>query len=488
MVLLKDIIADISVEEIRGELDKEISDIQFDSRKIREGQLFVAQKGTQTDGHQFVDMAIANGAAAIMCEQLPARLKEGVTYLRVANSQQALALALAEFFGHPAKSLQVVGITGTNGKSTTVSLLHDLFSALGCKSGLISTIQYKVGTTVLPASHTTPDARQLQALFARMRDEGCEYCFMEVSSHALMQQRTAGIPFAMAVFTNISHDHLDYHGTFAAYIRAKKRLFDGLSPQAIALINTDDRNARVMVQNCAATVKTYALKRMADYRARLLENTFEGLLLEIDGQEVWCRLMGSFNAYNLLAAYAVAREAGLEAQEVLTHLSSIKGVAGRFEVIRSGPKQITAIVDYAHTPDALENVLKTIADINQHSHQLIVVMGCGGNRDRAKRPKMGKIAAEWADQLIITSDNPRNEDPHAIMQEVLEGVPQKQRSKVLMIENRRAAIETACRLAGDRDIVLVAGKGHENYQEIRGVKHPFDDREVLRETFKKFEI
>jgi len=487
-VLLKDIIADISVEEIRGELDKEISDIQFDSRKIREGQLFVAQKGTQTDGHQFVDMAIANGAAAIMCEQLPARLKEGVTYLRVANSQQALALALAAFFGHPAKSLQVVGITGTNGKSTTVSLLHDLFSALGCKSGLISTIQYKVGTTVLPASHTTPDARQLQALFARMRDEGCEYCFMEVSSHALMQQRTAGIPFAMAVFTNISHDHLDYHGTFAAYIRAKKRLFDGLSPQAIALINTDDRNARVMVQNCAATVKTYALKRMADYRARLLENTFEGLLLEIDGQEVWCRLMGSFNAYNLLAAYAVAREAGLEAQEVLTHLSSIKGVAGRFEVIRSGPKQITAIVDYAHTPDALENVLKTIADINQHSHQLIVVMGCGGNRDRAKRPKMGKIAAEWADQLIITSDNPRNEDPHAIMQEVLEGVPQKQRSKVLMIENRRAAIETACRLAGDRDIVLVAGKGHENYQEIRGVKHPFDDREVLRETFKKFEI
>lgn len=487
-MLLKDIIADISVEEIRGELDKEISDIQFDSRKIREGQLFVAQKGTQTDGHQFVDMAIANGAAAIMCEQLPARLKEGVTYLRVANSQQALALALAAFFGHPAKSLQVVGITGTNGKSTTVSLLHDLFSALGCKSGLISTIQYKVGTTVLPASHTTPDARQLQALFARMRDEGCEYCFMEVSSHALMQQRTAGIPFAMAVFTNISHDHLDYHGTFAAYIRAKKRLFDGLSPQAIALINTDDRNARVMVQNCAATVKTYALKRMADYRARLLENTFEGLLLEIDGQEVWCRLMGSFNAYNLLAAYAVAREAGLEAQEVLTHLSSIKGVAGRFEVIRSGPKQITAIVDYAHTPDALENVLKTIADINQHSHQLIVVMGCGGNRDRAKRPKMGKIAAEWADQLIITSDNPRNEDPHAIMQEVLEGVPQKQRSKVLMIENRRAAIETACRLAGDRDIVLVAGKGHENYQEIRGVKHPFDDREVLRETFKKFEI
>ena len=487
-MLLKDIVADISVNEVVGTLEKEIADIEFDSRKVKAASLFVAVKGTQVDGHQFIDMAIVKGATAILCEEIPHKQDEAVTYLRIEESQSVLALAMSAFYGHPARSMKIIGITGTNGKSSTTSLLHALFNQLGFQSGLLSTIHYKIGDKSFHASHTTPDAKQIQQLFAQMREADCEYCFMEVSSHALMQARTAGISFSLALFTNITHDHLDYHGTFAEYIKAKKRLFDQLDQDAIALINTDDRNGRVMVQNCKAKVKSYAMQRMADYRGKLLENTFEGLRLEIDGLEAWFRLLGSFNAYNILSVYAIARELGLAQEEILTFLSKLEGIPGRFEVIRSNQKQLRAIVDYAHTPDALQNVLSTISDINQGAQQVIVVVGCGGDRDKTKRPLMGKIAAEYGNQVILTSDNPRNEQADTIIEEMYEGIPLQLRRKVLRIENRRAAIETACQLTKDKDIILVAGKGHEDYQEIQGVKHPFDDRLILRETFEKYEI
>ena len=480
---LKSLLREVPVESIHGATDLEIKDFHFDSRKIEAGGLFIAIVGTQADGHTFIEVAIRQGAHAVICETLPSVMAAAITYVVVSDSQTALAQVAANYFGNPADKLTLIGITGTNGKTSIATLMHSLFNEMGYMSGLVSTIQYMVGKEVYPASHTTPDPRQLHSMFAEMVETGCEYCLMEVSSHALVQQRTRGIAFRMAVFTNITHDHLDYHGTFAEYIKAKKKLFDNLKPEAQALINLDDRNGRVMVQNCKAEVKTYALKRMADYKARILENTFEGLQLEIDQRETWFRVLGSFNAYNLLAAYAAAVELGLDAEEVLKRLSMLPGVEGRFQAIRAKHKEIMAIVDYAHTPDALKNVLETIKDVNQARGKVITVVGCGGNRDQEKRPKMAKIASQLSDQVILTSDNPRFESPADILKQMERGVELEQRRKILTIENRKEAIKVAAKLAQNWDIILIAGKGHETYQEIEGVRYPFDDRQVIREAF-----
>ncbi|MEO1417047.1 MAG: UDP-N-acetylmuramoyl-L-alanyl-D-glutamate--2,6-diaminopimelate ligase [Bacteroidota bacterium] len=467
---------------IQGDLEKEILDVNFDSRRIGPRHAFVALRGMSVDGHQFIDKAITQGATTILVENVPDEMQAEITYVQLSEGRKALSLILANFYGHPAEKLKIVGVTGTNGKTTTATLMHDLFQSLGYMSGLISTIRYKVGDEILPSSHTTPDPKQLQQLFAQMVEVGCEYCFMEVSSHALVQERVAGIDFHLAMFTNITHDHLDYHGTFKAYIEAKKMLFDGLKKDAIALINADDRNGKVMVQNTLATVETYALKRIADYRGKLLENTFEGLYMEVDGQEVWFRMRGSFNAYNLLMVYGGARALGFEKEEVLASLSALEGAEGRFEVIRSSDQK-TAVVDYAHTPDALKNVLQTILDVDKGSHQVITVVGCGGDRDRAKRPIMGHIAATFSERVILTSDNPRSEEPLTIIEEMHKGVPADLMHKVLKISERKEAIRAACAMARAGDIILVAGKGHETYQEIQGVKHPFDDRTVVKDAF-----
>lgn len=482
---LASLLQDVPLQTSTGTLENEINGIAFDSRAVGPDHLFIAVKGTQVDGHAFIDKAIANGASTVLCEILPQTMQEGITYLQVENSRRELAHISANFYGRPAEQLIMVGITGTNGKSTSVTLLHQLFTRLGIKVGLLSTIRNLVGSQPLSATHTTPDPIQLHQLLAQMVEQGCEYCFMEVSSHALVQHRVTGIPFSLALFTNITHDHLDYHGSFREYILAKKLLFDHLRPTATAIVNVDDRNGMVMVQNTRAKVRKFGLKRMADYRARLVENTFEGLLLELDGDEVWFRMVGSFNAYNLLMVYAAARELELEKEEILPALSAIEGAEGRFQVFHSEADHRIGIVDYAHTPDALQNVLQTIQDINQTQGRVITVVGCGGDRDRTKRPKMARIAADLSDQVILTSDNPRSEDPNAILAEMVKGVPVPAKRKVLQIENRREAIRTASQLAQARDIVLVAGKGHETYQEIKGVKHPFDDREELQQAFQE---
>ena len=479
---LTDLLYQVPLRAIEGDTERDIATVEFDSRAVVPGSLFVAVRGTQVDGHQFIDQAMAKGAIAILAEDLPEPRDPGLSWVQVADSQAALGPIMGNYFGNPARELVMLGVTGTNGKTTIATLLHQLFTQLGIKAGLVSTIRNLVGESEYPATHTTPDPKQLHRMFRQMVDEGCEICCMEVSSHALAQHRTAGIPFQVAMFTNLSHDHLDYHGSFKAYLQAKKLLFDGLGKTAVALTNLDDRNGRVMVQNSAATVRTYALKTMADYRARLLENTFEGLLLEIEGEQVWFRLRGSFNAYNLLAVYGAAVELGYEERRVLQVLSLLEGAEGRFEVIRHPHTQQTAIVDYAHTPDALENVLQTIHDINRGESRVITVVGCGGNRDRAKRPEMGRIAAQQSGQAIFTADNPRDEDPEAILEEMIAGVPAENQAKVLRISARREAIRTAVQLAQPGDVILVAGKGHETYQEIKGVKHPFDDRAVIKEA------
>ncbi|MDX2250220.1 MAG: UDP-N-acetylmuramoyl-L-alanyl-D-glutamate--2,6-diaminopimelate ligase [Bacteroidia bacterium] len=476
----------VPVVLIKGTSDREITDVHFDSRSVKGETMFVAVKGTATDGHAFIDIAIAKGATAVVCEEFPATLVPEITYVKVENSQRELAYILSNLYGNPSRKLIVVGVTGTNGKTTSVNLLHRLFQHLGYTSGMISTIGNKIGDRELPATHTTPDPRQLHQLFAEMVKEGCEYCFMEVSSHSLVQHRVSGIPFRLAMFTNITHDHLDYHGSFSEYIRAKKILFDQLAAGSIALINTDDKNSKVMVQNTRATVRSFAISRAADYHAKIVENTFQGLLLRIENEDVWFRMIGSFNAYNLLMVLGAAVELGLNRREALEYLSGFEGVSGRFQVIRSKKAAITGIVDYAHTPDALENVLNTIQNIHQAGGKVITVVGCGGNRDKGKRPVMGRIAAEKSDQVIFTSDNPRNEEPQTILEEISNGVSASQKKKTLVIENRKEAIRTASRLATELDIILVAGKGHEDYQEIQGVKHPFDDRIVLQEALDEF--
>ena len=473
---LKDILKGIEAQ-VTGPAEQEVKDLQFDSRQVTDGTLFVAQRGTKVDGHQFISGAIEKGAVAIVCEDLPEKLTQGIAYIRVPDSSKALGLMAANYYGHPSEQLKLIGITGTNGKTTTVTLLHRMFRMLGHHVGLVSTIVNKIDEEELPTGHTTPDALELNQLLRRMVDAGCEYCFMEVSSHAVVQHRIAGVRFAGAIFSNITHDHLDFHKTMANYIAAKKGFFDGLTEGAWALVNIDDKNGRVMVQNTRAEVHTYALQHAADFHCRLVENTFEGMHLNINGQALWCRLVGRFNAYNLTAIYAAAVLCGADQQEVLRLLSLLEAAPGRFQYV-SG-RGITAIVDYAHTPDALQNVIATIDDIRRPTQLLITVVGCGGDRDRTKRPEMAKIAAEGSDKVVLTSDNPRTEKPDAILDEMEAGLTAQQLSLVVRITDRRQAIRTACMMAKEGDIVLVAGKGHEKYQEINGVRNHFDDVEEL---------
>ncbi len=481
MKSLENILTDLSISETIGDLTQSVQQIEFDSRKVEVGGCFVAVNGVHTDGHRYIDSAIAAGAKVIICETLPTEITPSVTYIRVADSAEALGQIAANFYEHPSQDIQLVGITGTNGKTTTATLLHQLFTKMGYKVGLLSTVENRIGQKVLPSSFTTPDAVSLNALLADMKDAGCEYVFMEVSSHAIDQRRIAGLHFRGAVFTNITHDHLDYHKTFKAYINAKKRFFDDLDKTAFALTNVDDRRGNVMVQNTKAKIYRYSLQTITDFRAKVVENSLTGLQLELDGEDFFSRLIGEFNAYNLLAVYAVGRLLDAEKIELLTALSELKSAEGRFDYIVEPKRKIIAIVDYAHTPDALEKVLKTIEALKKGKEQVITVVGAGGDRDKTKRPLMAAKACEYSSQVILTSDNPRSEDPDVIIQEMEVGVPVYAKQKVLSITNRLQAIKTACRLAQEGDIILVAGKGHEKYQEIKGVKHPFDDKKVLLE-------
>ncbi|MBQ8704081.1 MAG: UDP-N-acetylmuramoyl-L-alanyl-D-glutamate--2,6-diaminopimelate ligase [Bacteroidales bacterium] len=473
---LKDIIKGIDVT-LTGSADVEVNDLQFDSRKVGQGSLFVAQRGTKVDGHSFIPAVIEKGAVAVVCEEMPETVDSKVTYLKVADSSYALGLMAANFYGHPSKQLKLIGITGTNGKTTTVTLLHRMFRNLGHHVGLISTIVNKIDEEEIPTGHTTPDALELNSLLRRMVNSGCQYAFMEVSSHAVVQHRISGLTFAGGIFSNITHDHLDFHKTMANYIAAKKGFFDALPKEAWALVNVDDKNGRVMVQNTQATIHTYGLQHMADFHCRILENTFNGMLLNLNGQELWCRLVGRFNAYNLTAIYAAAVLCGTPESEALRQLSVLTAAPGRFQYVNG--RGITAIVDYAHTPDALQNVIGTIDDIRRPTQHLITVVGCGGDRDRTKRPEMARIAVEGSEKVVLTSDNPRSENPDAILDEMEAGLTAEQLSHVVRITDRRQAIRTACLIAREDDIVLVAGKGHEKYQEVNGVRSHFDDVEEL---------
>ena len=483
---LTDILRDIPVARTVGKLPPEVSSIQFDSRQVNEGDLFVAVRGTQTDGHRYIGTAAERGAALIVCEELPELISKETSYLQVKNSAEALGRMAANYYDRPSEQLTLIGVTGTNGKTTTTTLLFDLFSDLGYKCGLLSTVENRIGQKVLPSTHTTPDAVAMNELLRGMVDSGCDYCFMEVSSHAVHQHRITGLHFAGGVFTNITHDHLDYHGTFRAYIEAKRMFFDNLPTSSFALVNADDRNGTVMTQQTTARRLSFALRRPADYKGKILDNSPSGLHLVINEREFFARLIGAFNAYNLLAAYGVAVELGMDETEVLTALSQIRPAAGRFEqVTDTSGRQLSGIVDYAHTPDALEKVIQTANATRPGQARLITVVGCGGDRDRTKRPKMAKVAASGSDQVILTSDNPRTEDPNLILREMEAGIPAELQRRVLTIADRAQAIRTAVRLAQPGDLILVAGKGHETYQEIAGVRHPFDDREELRKAFEE---
>ena len=480
MKRLSEILRQTPVREVLGDGERPVGGLTYDSRAVKPGDCFFAVRGTQADGHAFIPAAVAAGAAAVVCEQLPADPAPGVTYVAVPDSAGAMADLAAAFYDYPSRELKLVGITGTNGKTTTATLLYDLVRALGYKAGLISTVVYRIEGREVEATHTTPDSIRLNALMREMADAGCEFCFMECSSHAIVQERTRGLSFAGGIFSNITHDHLDYHKTFAEYIRAKKRFFDMLPAGSFALTNLDDRNGRVMVQNTAAAVHTYSLRGMADFRCRIVETHLEGMLLRIDGQEVWVGLLGRFNAYNLLAVYGTAVLLGLDRGEVLRVLSTLRPVSGRFEIVRAA-NGTTAVVDYAHTPDALENVLRTIEEIRTPQQRLLVVCGCGGDRDRTKRPEMAQIAVQYASTAIFTSDNPRHESPEAILDEMVAGLDPG--TRYLRIADRAEAIRTAVMLSHPGDVILVAGKGHETYQIIGDVKHHFDDREEVRRAF-----
>jgi UDP-N-acetylmuramoyl-L-alanyl-D-glutamate--2,6-diaminopimelate ligase len=484
MKLLKDILYGVSVEAVVGPTATEIEQIEFDSRRVGEGSLFVAQRGLNFDGHEFIDGAIEQGARAILCEELPAKTLDQITYVAVEDTQLALAQAASNFFDNPSKEMELVGVTGTNGKTTIATLLYRMFQKAGRPSGLISTIRILISDTEYPATHTTPDSITINKMLRQMVDQGVDYCFMEVSSHGIDQGRTAGLHFKGGVFTNLTHDHLDYHGDFATYRDVKKSFFDQLEADAFALYNADDKNGPVMVQNTRAKKYSYALKTVADYKARIMENQFTGLLLQINEKEVWTRLIGSFNAYNLLAIYAVADLLGFEPQDNLRIISELENVEGRFQHALS-KGGINAIVDYAHTPDALKNVLETINTIRTNNEQLITVVGCGGDRDRTKRPKMGHIASALSNQVVFTSDNPRSEDPESIIKEVEEGVQPENYKKTLSIVDRKQAIKTACSLAKEGDIILVAGKGHETYQIIGNERFDFDDFEITNDILTK---
>lgn len=479
-MILKDILYKVAIEAVKGSTEAEVNKIEFDSRKIVSDDVFVAIKGTVSDGHDFIEKAINLGAAVVVCEALPSLIVEGITYVQVKDTSAALAFMAANFYGNPSANLKLVGVTGTNGKTTIASLLYQLFKKAGFKVGLLSTVKILVDDIEYKATHTTPDSLTINHFLNEMTEEGCEYCFMEVSSHGIHQKRTEGLHFVGGIFTNLSHDHLDYHETFAEYRDVKKSFFDNLPKTAFALSNSDDKNGAVMLQNTRAKKLTYALKSYADYRAQILENQLSGLLLKINEQEVWVRLIGSFNAYNLLAIYGTAIQLGLENLEVLRLLSELESVSGRFQFIVS-ESNITAIVDYAHTPDALENVLKTIEDIRTKNEQLITVVGCGGDRDTTKRPIMARIASELSDKAIFTSDNPRSEDPDMIITEMEQGVEPQNYKKTIAITDRKQAIKMACQMAKSGDIILIAGKGHETYQEIQGVRHDFDDMKIVKE-------
>ncbi len=484
MKKLQDILRHITVKEIKGNQSINFGSIVFDSRKATESTIFVAIKGFSNDGHQYIPQVIENGCKIIVSEQ-PIE-NENITSIIVENSSVALAELANAFYDYPSKKLKLVGITGTNGKTTTATLSHDLFTKLGYKVGLLSTVVNKIGEENIPSTHTTPDPINLNALLAKMVEEGCTHCFMEVSSHAIHQNRILGLDFDGAAFTNISHDHLDYHATFKEYIRVKKLFFDGLKKDAFALTNSDDKNGMVMFQNTVAKKYSYALKSPADFKVKVLENQFSGLTLNLCGTEFWSKLIGEFNAYNLVCVYAIAELLGEDKIEILTALSSLNSVSGRFQYTTS-KEGITAIVDYAHTPDALENVLKTISSIRTRNEIVYTVVGCGGDRDKAKRPKMAGIACELSDKVIITSDNPRTENPQTIIDEMMTGVEGQHFKKTLSILDREQAIKTAVSMAEKGDIILIAGKGHENYQEINGVKHHFDDMEIVTELFNKLE-
>ncbi len=480
MIVLREIVYKVSIEVVKGSTDIAINTIHFDSRKIGSKDLFIAIRGTQSDGHDFIEKAIQQGAVAIVCDTFPTEIIEGITYIQVKDTNKALAFIAANYFGNPSHELKLVGITGTNGKTTIASLLYQLFQNAGYKVGLLSTVKIMVDVIEYKATHTTPDSITINQYLREMIDAGVTHCFMEVSSHGIHQQRTEGLHFEGGVFTNLSHDHLDYHPTFAEYRDVKKSFFDHLPKTAFALVNVDDKNGDVMLQNTAARKLKYALKSYANYKAQILENQMSGLLLKINENEVWVRLIGTFNAYNLLAIYGTAVELGLDYFEVLRLMSELESVSGRFQFIVSNEK-ITAIVDYAHTPDALENVLKTINDIRTKNEQLITIVGCGGDRDKTKRPIMANIASTLSDKIIITSDNPRTENPETIIAEMEKGVEPQNFKKTISITDRKQAIKTACQLAQPNDIILIAGKGHETYQEINGVRYDFDDMEIVKE-------
>jgi UDP-N-acetylmuramoyl-L-alanyl-D-glutamate--2,6-diaminopimelate ligase len=483
MKLLKDILYKVRIDEVVGSTHIATEGITMDSRAVRPFFLFVAVQGSAVDGHAFIETAIEKGANCILCQQLPLNLNPEVTYVKVSDSAESLGIIAANYYGNPSEHLTVVGVTGTNGKTTVATLCYELSMAMGFKTGLLSTVVNKINAQSIPATHTTPNAVELQKLLAQMLEAGCTHVFMEVSSHALDQRRTAGLHFAGAAFTNITHDHLDYHGSFNAYIHAKKLLFDGLSNKAFALMNADDRHAEVMTQNCKGKVYTYALQSMSNYRARITENVLTGLSLTIQQHELYTQLIGEFNAYNLLAVYGIAMQLGWDEISVLTVLSTLKAPEGRFQYFRS-TSGVIAIVDYAHTPDALSNVLDTVNTIRSGNEQLICVMGCGGDRDAAKRPIMGQIACAKSTKVVVTSDNPRSEEPKEIIQQIVNGLDPIEKKKVLTMVNRDEAISAACSLAQPGDIVLIAGKGHEKYQEIQGVKHPFDDFQMVQEILK----
>ena len=484
MIILKDILYKVAIEVVKGSTEMSIHKIEFDSRKVEENDVFVAIRGTVSNGHDFIEKAINLGATAIVCDTLPEVIVTGVTYIQVKDTNTALAYLATNFYNNPSQNLKLVGITGTNGKTTIASLLYQLFQKAGYKVGLLSTVKIMVNDLEYKATHTTPDSLTINHYLAEMNAAGVEYCFMEVSSHGIHQKRTEGLHFAGGVFTNLSHDHLDYHATFAEYRDVKKSFFDHLPKTAFALTNVDDKNGAVMFQNTSARKLTYALKSYADYKAQILESQLSGLLLKINESEVWVRLIGTFNAYNLLAIYGTAVELGLDKLEVLRLLSELESVSGRFQYIVSNQK-ITAVVDYAHTPDALENVIKTINDIRTNNEQLITVVGCGGDRDKTKRPIMAHIASSMSNKVIITSDNPRTEDPIDIIADMEKGVELQNQKKTLSIVDRKQAIKTACQLANPNDIILIAGKGHETYQEIQGVRHDFDDMKIVKELLEQ---
>ena len=479
MKILKDILYKTGIEDVIGSTNIAVEKITFDSREAEKFTLFIAVKGVNVDGHKFINQAIEQGAEAVVCEELPAEINPKVTYVKVQNSKRALGIIAANFYDNPSEKLTMVGVTGTNGKTTVATLLFNLYKHFGHKTGLLSTVENRIADEIIPSTHTTPDAIQLNKLLAQMVEKGVTHCFMEVSSHAIDQNRISGLDFNLGIFTNITHDHLDYHKTFNEYIKAKKKFFDDLGEDAQALINIDDKHGEVMVQNTKAKVFTYAMKTLADFHVKILENHFDGMLLSIDGQEVWTKLIGDFNAYNILAVYASAVLLGKDKMEILTNISLLEPVEGRFQYFKT-ENNIAAVVDYAHTPDALKNVLETIKKIRTGNEQVITVVGCGGDRDKEKRPAMGKIASEYSDKVILTSDNPRSENPETIIDEMRTGVEPQNYKKVLSIVNRREAIKTASALANEGDIILVAGKGHEKYQEIKGEKFPFDDYEELK--------